>query len=866
MMLRVSRLPGGAYDNQPITVDTTWERLIMDVVAPGDAAAGIPAGRHMIVPPSSKETTPAWCPCEFRQGGKRQKSDVIRVYAFVIDFDGGSPDEIAALCQRHGVKKKSDLPKDALADLKTIAQDGYRRLSESLKGIAYYAHTSFSHGTDEKPIALRVVVKLTRPVESAEWPRFWRAANARFGGLCDVATKDASRLFFVAAMPAGTLEQAGHGVSASPGEPLDVDRLLGQEDMGADAFNASMMAAISTGVPDAGRTISMEELNEFAHSVTRSKSPKKAEVGKRLKKMCVGERFALPGVQDSFGGIDNAIVRMGYMLCEQFPDGSPRSLAEHFARSLDVMFREDGEGHTVDDVHGKIVRFMAETRTRLAERDAQVVAARASRIREAFGTDRTEGYTPEELQAFGDMGHKWIVQFGSSYYVFFDGDYRPPVSEKALVCAVVRDLAPAYTAGVEIYKRRETGEILPKTPQELVLEYGSVCHEVHVNLSSPACRYDVPSRTFVEATCPLRVLEGERVPEVEAWLKAIGSEKLKAWIALVTRVERPCSALYLDGVKASGKSLLAEGLARLWTTGGATQAIHALGGSWNEDLTRCPLVFADEALPPKIRASGYTGELREAIQNTRRPLVRKYRPNAIMVGAIRLVLAANNASLLETQETLTPNDIAAISDRFLYVEMPQAAADFLESIGGRKRVHEIFVERDGLAKHALWLRDNFPVADAGRFFFANGSQEIARSLTTSSGIRGSICSWLAMYLLDAGPVENLQESSPLGRQMFVEGGTLHVTPAALAHFWNAYKTNRNPPSPAQAGTALRGLSTCIVERSYKGKETSFYQIDPANLETWASDTGYCSREQIKRALVTLSSKSTRPVTMPGANA
>ncbi len=874
MSMRASRFPGGSKDNQPVPVTTTWDNL-PSVFAPGDPSAGLPVGKHMIVPLSGKLDTPAWSPCEFRANGTRTKTDALRVHCFVVDFDGGTSEEIGALCTKHGVKKRKELPPAGLLELRKISEDNYAKLSLALKGLAFYAHTSFSHGTDEKPIALRIIVRLTRPIEAAEWPRAWRLLNAKFFGLCDVATKDVSRLYFVASMPSGTSDQAGHIVATGAGDALDVDRILGQDTNASavDSFNAEMMSSLGVSASEEGRPVPLDEVNEFAHAVARSKSPKKSEVGKRLKKMCAGERFAMQGAADSLGGIDNALVRMCYSLCEQFPDAAPRSLAEHFKRALEIQFREDGEGHTVDDVHNKLVRFMAETRTRLSERDAQVVAARAVRIREAFGSERIEGYSPEELSAFGnafgDMSHRWVIQYGSNYYVFFDGDYRPAVSEKSLVTAVARDLSPAYTAGVEVYKKRETGETVPKTPQELVLEYGSVAHEVHVELSAERCRYDLDRRVFVEAPCPLRVTAGEFVPEVDQWLKAINSPLLLAWIALVTRIDRPCSALYLAGAKATGKSLLAEGLARLWTTGGSTQALHALGGTWNEDLTRCPLVFADEALPPKLRASGYTGELREAIQNIRRPLVRKYRPNAIMLGAIRLVLAANNSSLLETTEALTPNDIAAIADRFLYVDMPVKAAEYLESIGGRKRVHEIFVERDGLAKHALWLRDNHPPIDGGRFFFPNGSEEIARSLTTSSGIRGSICAWLCMYLLDPGTVENMQENNPAGRLVFVDKETLHITPAALAQYWASYKTNRQPPSPGQSGTALRGLSTAegVVSVSHGGKESTFYRIDPANLETWATETGYCSVEQLRRALAVASkTKGTKPANMPGANA
>lgn len=832
----VSFFKHGSLDTVPVPVDITWDKLVQ-VMAPGDPAAGIPAGRHMIRPPSDKNATPAWSPVEYRAGAARSKAAVLRVNAFVIDFDGGTTEQLKGLAQNLGVEIDA-IP--APQRLQLVHQN-VQTLQTKLKGLAHVLHTSWSHATDKKPIALRIAVKLSRPVEAADWPKAWRAINAFFGGLCDPATKDASRLFFCAALPAGSDERKHH-VAAVDGEALDVDKLIGQTGGDLDAEVLAALGLAADGSQVTGAPVSFEEVNEFAHELARAKSPKKADIGRRLKKMCGGEPFALPGAADPLNGIDNAIFRMCGFLAEAFHDRDLKAIAKMFERSLALMYKRDGEGHSVDDVLAKLERQAEDVRTKRAEQDRTALVARAVRIREAFGNDRVHGYTAEELQAFGDMDHKWVIQHGSSFYIFFDGDYRSPVSEKAVIAAAARDLAPAHTAGVEVFDTPIDGQPRPKSPLALVLDYGAVAHEVVVDITAQRSRFDPVTRTLIEASCPLRVTEAKYVPEVDRWLKAIGSDELEQWIALAVRLDRPCSALYLDGVKGAGKSLLAHGLARLWTTGGPTMAGHALGGNWNDDIARCAIVLADEILPPKIRQSGYTGELREFIQASRRPLARRYKPNATMIGAVRLILAANNRNLLETNESLTPNDITAIAERFLYVHCPQAAADELEKIGGRKVIEDLFVNGDGIAQHALWLAKHKAVPN-GRFFFA-GSEEIARTLTTQSGIRGSVCTWLCMYLLNAAPADMLQEGDAQ-KQIFVERGKLYVAAQALAQMWPAYKTNRNPPSPAQAGSALRGLSEEGVHE--RGGRT-FYVVDERNLVTWAEETGYCAPEQIRQAL------------------
>lgn len=848
-----SYFPHGATDNVPHKVGPLNFDDLATVMAPGDRAAGIPPGRHMIRPPADKNGSPGWSPCEYREGALRSKSNVIRVYALVIDFDGCTADQLQGAAKRRGLTDPKDVPRE---DREPFARENMAQLTARLQGLQFIGHTSWSHNTDKKPVAVRVAVKLSRPVEAAEWPKFWRHANTFFGGLLDPATKDASRLFFCAALPAGT-DERDHKVFASAGEALDVDKMLGEPEIG-HAQDAEILAALgisADGSVGQGKSITLDEVNEFAHEIARSKNPKKSDVGRRLKKMVMGEPFALQGSADPLGGIDNAIFRMCAFLAEKFFDRDPVAVAKMFERSLAEHFKRDGETHDVDNVKTKFERVAEEIRTKRSEADQQALIARGRRIREAFQTDRVQGYTPDELLAYGDMDHKWVIQHGASFYLFFDGDYRSPVGDKAVIPAAARDLAPAHTAGVEVFETDEgSGISRPKTPLSLVLDYGAVAADVVVDLTAQRSYFDGPTRTFVEASCPRRIVEAKYNPLVDEWIKSIGSKELEQWIALATQLDRPCAALYVEGVKGSGKSLLAHGLARLWSTGGPTTAANAIGGTWNDDISRCPLVLADEALPPKVRASGITGEIREFIAASRRPLARRYKPNATMIGAVRMILAANNKNLLETQEILTPNDIAAFAERFLYVKMPQAAASVLARIG-RETVEKVFIQEDAIASHALWLMENVKDLPNGRFFFENGGEEIARTLTSQSGVRGSVCTWLVMYLLNPQPIEMQTNGPP---QVEIKDGELYVTAQALAQYWASYKTNRMPPSPAQAGNALRGLShDGVIEVA----DLTFYRVDSRNLLTWAEETGYCAGEQIRQALAGRSKNKAEPRTL-----
>jgi hypothetical protein len=204
-----------------------------------------------------------------------------------------------------------------------------------------------------------------------------------------------------------------------------------------------------------------------------------------------------------------------------------------------------------------------------------------------------------------------------------------------------------------------------KTLTELVDEYGTVADHVVIDLAAQQSHYDDKTRTLHYSTCPMREIEPRYVKEVDEWLTLWeNASRLKDWLAVSMLISRPCAALYVEGTKGAGKSLIAMGVSRLWTEHGPSLLKNVIG-SWNDDLLKCPIVFADEVLPDSLRRGGNSGTLRSFIQETKRSLTVKHMPNRQMVGAARLILAANNESLLETDEHLTTEDIAAIAERYL---------------------------------------------------------------------------------------------------------------------------------------------------------------------------------------------------------
>lgn len=174
---------------------------------------------------------------------------------------------------------------------------------------------------------------------------------------------------------------------------------------------------------------------------------------------------------------------------------------------------------------------------------------------------------------------------------------------------------------------------------------------------------------------------------VDQYLRLLGGdsqEPLLDWVTSVTKLDTPSKALFLHGAPGTGKTLLTCGLTRLWTTKHPTR-FRDVVAAFNESLAISPLVSVEEGIPEKLRYF---------IQQQHRTLRRPFRPNKPMTGFLRFLITASN---------YYPDDIQAIEDLILSINVGNDAAQFLRSLGDELNT---FIESDTIAQHALWLREN----------------------------------------------------------------------------------------------------------------------------------------------------------------
>jgi hypothetical protein len=369
------------------------------------------------------------------------------------------------------------------------------------------------------------------------------------------------------------------------------------------------------------------------------------------------------------------------------------------------------------------------------QKTGEIDEATKARISDAFGTDRKHPYTEAEISAMcekhgctrAQLVRRLVIQSGGAFYLLFGGEYSRPFQHVEVVNQARNLLAPAHSLGVDLVTYRE--ECRPKKVDELMADYGTACaNRPVIDLSATFSRYDGNHRRFVDAPCPLRKLTPEYNDEIAKWLELLGGEKhdrLLDWIAVVTKLSIPAPALWFRGPTDCGKTLLALGLARLWCETEPCKLDEALS-SWNGRIVECPLVFGDEKATVDARGNLMIDEIKRLISADSLTIYRKFLESMATIGAIRMLLAANNDKTIKLAGDLTEDDIAALAERFLFIVVGDAPVRFLRERGGRAFTGS-WVSRDGIAKHALWLRDNRNVTP-GRFACMPDACEMAEEL------------------------------------------------------------------------------------------------------------------------------------------
>lgn len=466
-------------------------------------------------------------------------------------------------------------------------------------------------------------------------------------------------------------------------------------------------------------------------------------------------------------------------------------------------------------------------------------------------TTTAEKYSNAELEAIAEKNNcslrqlrqLWIIAHKKYYYLLSDKGYSSAVTREELPIAFRDELARAPVAFTWV---NDAGKEVELQFNSVLKRYATRAESVTTSLLAQASFFDSKERLFVEAACPLRKIVPAYDEKIQMWLELLGGkykDKLLDWVASITQLDRPTCAIYFAGVKSAGKTMFAEGLAKLWTAGGTTKIDQMLDSSFNGAIVRCPVVFADEHIPSKNRAK-ISADIRAMIGTTEFSLRRKYLPDTTIKGAVRVILAANNDQLLDTKEDLTLQDQRAYAERVLIIRVDEKPAEYLRSLKSYQGTEDWVHGKQKIAAHALWLRENRKVVSQARWLVEGVAEDLHERLAVSSGIAGSIVEWFARYFDDPERVQHNPNQLP---KIIVGNGQILVQTQVISDNWLQYISTEKTPTLAAVGRVLRTLADNPpkIAKGPSGNRRYYWSIRPSILLSWAEQNMIGSPEVFK---------------------
>ena len=540
------------------------------------------------------------------------------------------------------------------------------------------------------------------------------------------------------------------------------------------------------------------------------------------------------------GGRENAVFSCAGEIARMLDCDDPSDIYHLMVRSIDSdksVQNKDGKVDEAPDRHllWKACCFIAKQQASdKAKRDRELAAL----MKNVKGA--TAGKEVDESD--DDVRQRLILTTkGASGYFVLDensGVYHGVVTREQLDLALV-EFCPSLAAGIFTDK----GALL--SSREILVRYGKIVDEVVGVMGQKDTLYEPATNTLRWGVCAVREdLAPEFDQQVNDWLTKLGGktpDKLLDWLSTVTLIDKPTCALYIDGRASSGKGMLAEGIASLWAT---TPTLYEdFIANFNDAIARCPVLWADEKLPASRYGDSTSSIVRSVVGNSSFVLRRKYLPSMGIRGCLRLLVTANNADALGIDEALSPADYEAVVSRIGYIETGDAAAKYLESLGGRSAT-ESWVSGDRIAKHLLWLRDHRSVSPGNRFLVEGWETSLHRHLGLRIGHAGAVLEVLAYALSTRVQTTGL----------LVSGGELFANVTTVQKLWGAaLGVDKSPPSRRKLLDALKTFSE--DETSYRatieGKRVRVWKIRSESVLECADELSIGDPSAIKEYLLKL---------------
>ena len=489
----------------------------------------------------------------------------------------------------------------------------------------------------------------------------------------------------------------------------------------------------------------------------------------------------------------------------------------------------------------------------LAQVEADRIEEQRKAILQSTGGERDHPITEEEIQALDQKyGPGWpslaVLQHQSAHWLLRpDGSYHIKMGKKEELMLAARDHFPIFGDCISMfYEDPRTEELRRHNYESFRMEYATALIEVQYDQALTETQYD-PHKKKLAIACAAPQVKPVFHQSVQDWLLMIGGDVLVDMTAGMSRLTEMLPALVLTGGPGTGKTLYANGVGHIWGTDPNTaEDAHT---RFNADqMTRQPITFHDEKAGDAYSNEG-TSLVRRYTTQGERWIEAKYMPKVALLGYPRLIFAANNPHILDTQESMTSDDREAFAARLIHIHLDDEHATWCEK--NLKRTQRDWIGKHHLSEHFYWLGLNWEIRNPGARFMVQGPRtQLHESLAGGAGTAAEVIQWLLSYL--ASP-DRLDCTAGAPLELCSQKHHFRVTAHAILQHWEKYLKTPPPKATTDVQKALASLShpgrakVAVPIGQGKTRRVNAYSVDleilRANL-----DRHHLTEEEFDRSL------------------
>lgn len=675
-------------------------------------------------------------------------------------------------------------------DLDAMSTADIARASAQWQGLDFALYSTFKHRPDAPK--LRLLVALDTPLsltDARAYKAVYRATAKRLGINNDTQTSSPSNLFFLPQHQPGSTPQRGR----VRGAPLPLAVL--------QAHAAAEVPEVDSGPEGVtGARPERSELRKVAEKLRKRQSASHKRAGLALAAILRGEAYARQG------HVYGATQDLAFALAFDIPDLDDAWFREQW---LGAAWRTMWPGEDLSAIEKDWSNAWRSAR----ERRAEHLADRAAE-RQALRGDAPAPASDAALEHVRAHASALICVHGTAYYVLDPetGTYTAPVRGGG-VAARARDLL-AGVPGVQTAEPRENGRPCPKSPTQLVSDYGTAIDEVHYWARPPegpcyvpdarairiaAYRWNTFEPTFHKIVDDLwRSMAGDKYPTLEAWLT-----KFRA-------LDKAIPALVLVGPKGVWKSKTSQTLSRFWGDPDAPTACRAqqVLGRFSAPLLSNPVVWSDENLAVDERGKEIPERYRESISERTHQIERKGIDPVTLHSALRHVISVNDLDKVFSRE-VHGDAVEATLDRYLVIDIDgERMRDFEARWAGTVELEAL--RGSGcvwMLEHVMWLEDHRAVPDMGRFCVETHTDP---DVLRRARYRGDVLNLILQVATDAllAEAERSVRGDMSRMPLRLVDGQLRLAPRVVVNMWSEARATRgfrgSTPTIARVTEVLTG--------------------------------------------------------------